>query len=38
MAKRRQRLTPEKDASEHVRSAIDKPFLEERFIDIQKGW
>ncbi|XP_074468762.1 uncharacterized protein LOC141753956 isoform X2 [Sebastes fasciatus] len=29
--------TPEQDALEHIKARIDKPFLEERFIDPFKG-
>lgn len=31
-----QQLTPEEDALKHIAACIDKPFLEERYVDALK--
>ncbi|TMS18608.1 Zinc finger MYM-type protein 4 [Larimichthys crocea] len=35
--KQKRQPTPEQDAEEHIKAGRDKPFLEEMFIDHQKG-
>jgi len=37
MLKRKQRIRPAEDAKSHILSAADKPWLSERFIDVNKG-
>lgn len=37
MENQRRQLTPEQDALEHIAACWDKPFLEERYIDVIKG-
>lgn len=36
--KQKRQPTPEQDAEEHIKAGRDKPFLEEMFIDHQKGF